>query len=346
MKKLFFSCFAAALLLTPLTFAQIGTDLDTTIDALSDYALAAGVNDDGETFYSLGTTEFSFEVQSELVKRMDGTAVMDEDGIAFVSKLYAVATGYGDDIESGFIDFFNNNLEGLAAEEALFIPIDQIYSMGMDVTGDEAPYNAAFSLYITEIAAEDFPSSPHSKGSADAEIVIREFSDLQCPACQRFHQQTMPYVEELVAEGRVRFEFHHLPLASIHPNAIGAARAIECVSEYNGAEGFWEFHDKLYTRQTAWSGLDDPSNYFVRLSDELGLASEKIKTCITEERYDDLITESMLNAQELGLNSTPSVFVNGYRISNWLDTANFEQTMILAKAFADEEVTDTEEDTE
>ena len=328
--------FLSAAFLTNITFAQIGNDLDTTLEGLSDYALAGGVDDEGQVFYSIDDTEFKLQVQSELVKRMDGTSIMNEDGIAFVSKLFAVATGYGDDMETGFINFFNENLEGLSQEAALTIPIDQFFTMGIEVTGDEAPYTASYSLYLEEIAADAFPTTAHTKGSEDATIVIREFSDLQCPACQRFHQETMPYVQGLIDEGKVRFEFHHLPLASIHANAISAAQAIECVSEHNGEEGFWTYHDELFERQRAWENLDDPSNYFVRLSDELGLATDEIKSCITELRYEDLIAEAMIKATDLGLNSTPSVFVNGYRIGNWLDTANFERTMLLATAFAEE----------
>ncbi len=339
MKKILYLCLVTtclALFLAPAAIAQIGNGLDGTLDGLSDYALSNGVDDDGNVFYTFDDTEFSLSVQNDLVKRMDGTALMTEDSIAFVSKLYAVTTGYGDDMETGFNNFFNNSLEELSAEDAITFSIDPTYSMDIEVTGDEAPYNATFSLYLAEIAEEDFPQSIHKKGSDDAPIVIREFADLQCPACKRFHTDTMPYIEELMAEGRVRFEFHHLPLASVHPNAIPAARAIECVSETNGSEGFWTYQDKLFDRQTAWSNLDDPSGYFVRLSDELGLAAEEIESCIEEERYADLVSEAIIKASDLELNSTPSVFVNGYRISNWLDPELFERTMVLATAFAED----------
>lgn len=323
--------FLLACLLASTATAQLGNDLDTTLEGLSDSALSSGVNDDGQVFYSVGDTEFGFEVNSDLVTRMDGTAIMDEDGIAFVSRLFAVATGFGADIETNFVNFFNDSLPELVQEENLTFPIES-FTMAIDVTGDEAPYNAAFALYFQEIATDAFPKSIHTKGSEDAEFVIREFSDLQCPACQRFHQSTMPYVEELIAEGKVRFEFHHLPLASIHDNAVGAARAIECVSEHNGDDGFWAYHDELFERQRAWENLDEPSGYFVRLSDELGLASDEIKGCIEEERYADLVTEAMIKASDLQLNSTPSVFVNGLRVGNWLDTDLFESTMVLARA--------------
>jgi len=335
MKKLLFLALTTALFGT-IAFAQIGQSLDTTLEGLTDFALSGGVNDAGDIIYTLDTTEFSLEVQNELVKRMDGNAVMNEAGIAFVSKLYAVTTGYGNDMETGFLNFFNDNLEDLSQEGQLNFPIDQTFSMDILVTGEETPFDAVFSLYLQEIASDDFPISTHTKGSDDAAIVIREFSDLQCPACQRFHQEVMPYVQGLIDEGKVRFEFHHLPLASIHDNAIGAARAIECVSEHNGDEGFWAYHDELFERQRAWENLDDPNAYFVRLSDELGLARDEIKSCIKEERYADLISEAMIKATDLELNSTPSVFVNGYRIGNWLDTTNFERAIEFATAFTED----------
>jgi len=86
------------------------------------------------------------------------------------------------------------------------------------------------------------------KGNPDATVTIVEFSDFQCPFCQRFHQTTLPLIlENYVDTGKVKFVYRDFPIQSIHPNgAIPTALAAECADEQGM---FWEYHDRLFQTQ-------------------------------------------------------------------------------------------------
>ena len=143
--------------------------------------------------------------------------------------------------------------------------------------------------------------------------------------------------EELLARGDVRFEFHHLPLRSIHANAAPAAEAAECVFEESGVDGFWEYHDALFERQRAWSGLGDPYPYFARLAGELGLEGERVGECLDENRFAAEIDAAYRYAAgDLGLNSTPTLLLNGYRVGDSRDISAYLDLIELITAFAEE----------
>ncbi|GEM_PF-486431 len=88
------------------------------------------------------------------------------------------------------------------------------------------------------------------RGNKNAPVTIIEFSDFQCPFCSR----SVPIVEQVLKTygDKVKLVYKQLPLTSIHPNAQIASLASECANEQ---KKFWEYHDLLFTNQTAWSSL-------------------------------------------------------------------------------------------
>lgn len=87
----------------------------------------------------------------------------------------------------------------------------------------------------------------HVLGNPNAAVTIVEFSDFECPFCQRLHPTLTRIVEE--SEGRVRWVYRHFPLASIHANAESSAAAAECVARLAGNGAFWEFGSFLFANQ-------------------------------------------------------------------------------------------------
>lgn len=79
------------------------------------------------------------------------------------------------------------------------------------------------------------------RGSLDADIIIVEYSDFDCPYCKRFHE-TMKSVYEKY-EGEIAWVYRHFPLEQLHPNTKSVAAASECVAEIGGDEAFWKFAD-------------------------------------------------------------------------------------------------------
>ena len=99
---------------------------------------------------------------------------------------------------------------------------------------------------------------PRIKGNADAEVVLVEYSDLQCPACRA----VFPIIQELDQEfgDELRIEYRHFPLTQIHQHAELAARATEAA----GVQGkFWEMHDLLFEKQPIWSASPNPRANFI-----------------------------------------------------------------------------------
>lgn len=136
-------------------------------------------------------------------------------------------------------------------------------------------------------------------GSAQAKVTIVEFSDFQCPACR----QAQPAIKQILEEfpGQVRLVYRHFPLTQIHKQAMAAAELAEAAY----AQGkFWETHDVLFERQEEWSVDKDKLTAYAQ---ELGIEAEG--------KYQDKIEADVRDGQRLGINATPTFFVNGRKTS-------------------------------
>lgn len=86
--------------------------------------------------------------------------------------------------------------------------------------------------------------SDHVLGSRDAQVVIIEYTDLECPFCKRFHETMKQVVAE--SDGQVAWVLRNFPLAQLHPNAPALAEAAECVASVAGNDAYWKFIDALF----------------------------------------------------------------------------------------------------
>lgn len=84
----------------------------------------------------------------------------------------------------------------------------------------------------------------HIRGNMDADVVIIEYSDIECPFCKRFHG-TMNQVVETYGD-QVAWVYRHFPLESIHRNARPWAIESECVAEIGGNDAFWKYLDERF----------------------------------------------------------------------------------------------------
>lgn len=320
--------------LLSLGLAQIGESPQAFLRQLSPVALS----ETATGYRSPGGFDFALETRAELVYRLEGQGLLDEANLPFAARLIGVASGYGEGIARPVQEFFEQRLDALAGQGVARLDVEG-YTLELEVTGERAPYEVALELYLPEVPADAFPAATHSLGPVDAPYVIRAFSDFQCPFCARFAEDVYPQLkEELLSRGDVRFEFHHFPLLSIHANAQLAAEAAECVSAVNGEDAFWTYHDALFERQAAWQDLNDPSSYFVRLAQEVGLESEGVASCLDERRYAEEIRGAYEHAGGiLRLSGTPSVFVNGYKLGDYTQLEGYLELMRLADAFGRDE---------
>ena len=142
-------------------------------------------------------------------------------------------------------------------------------------------------------------------GPKKAEITLIEFSDYECPYCQKWHNEVF---ERLMDEfpGKIRFVYRDFPLSSIHPNAEPAAEAANCAFEQGK---FWEFHDKLFGGEL---GLG--ASAYMQYAQELGLDMNKFEECFDSARYQQEVRADLEWATNLGVRSTPTFFLNGIPI--------------------------------
>jgi protein-disulfide isomerase len=140
-----------------------------------------------------------------------------------------------------------------------------------------------------------------AQGKEDAEIVLIEFSDFQCPFCKRYSEETR---RELAAQlgGDVRMVFKHLPLTSIHPQAMAAAIAAQCANRHGK---FWEVHEQFFAQPDALS-LDR----LLSVGTSLGLSAE-YAACVTNGETRTEVEQDMADAAKIGLQGTPSFVING-----------------------------------
>lgn len=149
------------------------------------------------------------------------------------------------------------------------------------------------------------------KGSPNAKVLIVEYSDFQCPACRAYYPLVRQMVQEFGSE--ITFVYRNFPLTNIHFNAEFAARAAEAA----GKQGkFWEMHDLLFEKQSEWSNASNITELFESYARLLGLDIEKFKTDWVSREIKEYVRIQRRHAIEIGIEGTPSFFINGRQIQN------------------------------
>jgi len=142
------------------------------------------------------------------------------------------------------------------------------------------------------------------KGDAKAPVTIVEWSDFQCPFCNRVGP-TLAQIEEEYGD-EVAIAFKHLPL-SIHPKARGAHIASEAAHRQGK---FWEMHDKIFENQR-----DMNPESFVRYAGELGLDVDRFEKDVASAEVKAKVDADSAQASKLGVTGTPAFFINGRFLS-------------------------------
>jgi len=144
-----------------------------------------------------------------------------------------------------------------------------------------------------------------SKGA----VTIDEYGDYQCPPCGALH----PIIKTLKGEygDRIQFAFHHFPLTQLHSHALEASYAAAAA----GLQGkFWEMHNMLYEKQSEWSEVGDFRPIVLDFARKIGLDLQRFTRDMDGIQVVTVVSEDMQRGTLLGVNSTPTVFINGQMI--------------------------------
>lgn len=154
--------------------------------------------------------------------------------------------------------------------------------------------------------AKIHPDGSPSLGPADAPITVVEFSDFECPHCRELYR-TMKVLEPRYP--MIRVVFKDFPISQIHPWAQTAAIGAHCA--YQQSPGaFWRVHDALFENQDVISSENvwDKLQTFAR---QAALDPDALKACMASPDARQAVQANLVEGQSLGVNSTPTVFVNG-----------------------------------
>jgi len=145
--------------------------------------------------------------------------------------------------------------------------------------------------------------STPSIGRSDAPIVMVEFTDYQCPFCQRFHLSVFEELKKnYVDTGKIRYVSRDLPLP-MHPNAMSAAIAARCAGEQN-KDKFWEMRHRLIVNANQLG-----AEKYNALADELNLDRAEFQACLAKDKFKAQIEKDMTDAGLAGIGGTPSFVI-------------------------------------
>ncbi len=144
-------------------------------------------------------------------------------------------------------------------------------------------------------------------GDAGAKVTLVEWGDFQCPACGAAHPMLKQLIGEYSSNPDFNFVFQNFPLP-MHKNAVIAAEAAEAA----GAQGkYWEMHNLLYEKQNEWGEKGDPTELFRSYAEQIGIDTGIFSKALTDHTYKAKVQSDYAAARALGLDHTPTVFLNG-----------------------------------
>jgi len=173
------------------------------------------------------------------------------------------------------------------------------------------PTSVALKPPVVDVAAAGRPE----RGPKNASVTIIEFSDYQCPFCQKA-EDVVDQVMKTYAD-KVRLVYRDYPLP-FHPNARPASEAAACA---NAQGKFWEYHAKLFHGD----GLEPEK--LKTYADQVGLDRKKFDDCLEKKPFKAEIDKDVKDGEKAGVNGTPAFFINGRMLSGAQPFEKFKEVI-------------------
>lgn len=169
--------------------------------------------------------------------------------------------------------------------------------------------NNGASPYAPLGDSEPGAEPPHTRGGAKAAVLLEEFGDYQCPPCGALFRE-LKRIESEYGD-KLSLTFRHFPITERHKNAMTAARAAEAAGFQNK---FWEMHDKIYETQADWAEKEDARTIFINYARDLKLDVDRFTRDMDGNQADARIIADRKRGTVLGVQGTPTLFVNGRQL--------------------------------
>lgn len=184
----------------------------------------------------------------------------------------------------------------------VFIPISIVVS-GLIIAGaiylttkQQNALNAPQGDSNIELKISEVDSSKdHIRGNPDADIIIVEYSDYECPFCKGFHSTMTRIMEEYGTTGQVAWVYRHFPLTQIHDLAQPAAEAAECVARVGGNDKFWEYSDNIIAGSP--DSLTDEN--LLAEATKIGIDQAEFESCLASGYGAEQVAEDVKDGNEI-----------------------------------------------
>src|SRR6202451_1605241 len=157
-----------------------------------------------------------------------------------------------------------------------------------------------------------------TRGAKASKVVVVNFDDFECPYCSRMHQTLFPEILKEYGD-RITFIYKDYPLTEIHPWAFHAAIDANCLAAQH-PEAYWDFADYIHANQREVGGEPTPGARFAAVDkmtltqgQKHNLDEPKLQACI-KAQDETSVKASMKEADDLGINATPTMFINGQKL--------------------------------
>jgi protein-disulfide isomerase len=187
-----------------------------------------------------------------------------------------------------------------------FITISVLYFTGYEpaksgkATADKGQVNAD-EQQPTNVSLQAITKDDWIRGDKNAPIKIVEYSDTECPFCQRHHETLKTLIDEY--KGKVAWVYRYFPIASLHSKAPKEAEALECAGSLGGNDIFWKYADMVYKNTPTNNGLDPAE--LPKFAEKVGLDKSKFEECLTSGKFAEKVKKMSEDAVSAGAQGTP-----------------------------------------
>jgi protein-disulfide isomerase len=172
----------------------------------------------------------------------------------------------------------------------------------------------SFAALMSKIDVAGRPT----RGAKGAKVVVVNYDDFECPYCAAMHRTLFPEILKEYGD-RVTFIYKDYPLTDLHPWALHAAVDANCLAAQN-ADAYWDFADYIHankrevdSEKTPGARLEALDKLTMLQGQKHNLDAAKLQSCVKEQN-EDAVRASMKEGDEIGVNATPTLFINGQRI--------------------------------
>lgn len=203
-----------------------------------------------------------------------------------------------------------------------------IYFGGDKSSSSEVKTSTATGQSIDVSNINPVTEEDHIRGNPNAQVMVVEYSDFDCPFCKSFHSTMQKIMDEYGPTGEVAWVYRHMPLTSLHPSAAYLAQASECVAEFGDDVAFWKFADMVFGER----GANEATN-ISRLSEfaeASGVSKSDYESCVGTEKHRDKVEADLSNAIAVGAEGTPfSVIIVGDQLMTINGAQPYDQVKLL-----------------